>query len=329
MSGNKLLRIAGPDATNGDGFHGMIGVSVEMCRVFERIERLAASRIPLLVCGETGTGKEMVARAIARESALYPLVALNCAEISPTLAESELFGHERGAFTGASRSREGIIARADGGTLFLDEVGELSAPLQVKLLRVLESGEYRPVGSDRVRRSRFRLITATNRDLDQLVERRRFRRDLLHRLGAVRIEVPPLRHRRVDVAGLVARFLRDFREEHRSPFPESVAPDALQLLTVQPWPGNVRELRHVVEAAAALTRGALVQQDDVLQFLPTCCRPPDPAPRPLRLDERVRQMERAAIVEALEMAAGDREQAAALLGVSVATLYRKMGGARS
>ena len=327
MSRAVALRVASWRApVSRSDFHGMIGRSDAMRTVYERIERFAALPIPVLILGETGTGKEMVAQAIHQiygQNRRY--VPVNCAAIAKSLFESELFGHEAGAFTGATRRHAGILAQADGGILFLDEIGELPLSTQAKLLRVLESGEYRPVGGEQLRRASFRLIAATNQDPALLVEQGRFRIDLLHRLGSARVTIPPLRERAEDIQPIAEEFLRRVRES-RGWGPAWFSADAVTLLRTADWKGNVRELRNVIEAVAAVATDGCIDVPHLLDFLPSK-RPGTSAGSPLpSLAEVLRTAEESAIREALLRAQGNRDRAAALLGVSVATLYRRLAG---
>jgi len=298
--------------------------------VQERVRRFAASPVPLLILGETGTGKDVCAHAIwDLGGAERPFVALNCAAIPSDLMESELFGHVRGAFTGAVQARDGIMARADGGILFLDELAEMAAPAQAKLLRALETGEYRPVGSDRERKAEIRLLAASSQDLDRLAAQGRFRPELLHRLGAVRITLPPLRQRLEDVELLAGEFLQRFRARCRGPAPAEISDGALDLMKTSRWPGNVRQLRNVVEAAAAMAGAeALIGEHHVVPFLPT--GEPELASSQSfpTLSEAVERAEAAVVLEALRRSGGNREKAAQLLEVSEATFYRKLKALR-
>lgn len=309
-------------------FHQLVGASAPMRAVYERVERFARSSVPILVTGETGTGKELVAHAVwAEVGASGPFVAMNCAAIPDNLVDSELFGHERGAFTGAMRGRAGMVARASGGILFLDEIAEMLAGTQAKLLRTVETGEYRPVGSDQTRRAQFRLLAASHADLDQLVARHRFRADLFHRLGAVRIHVPPLRDRLEDVPMLVHHFLGEFRTKNEEASPVKAEREALTFLCSSRWPGNVRQLRNVVEAAAASATGA---GDDALRkhHLAEFLGPTELALESKRelpsLEEGVKRAEARLILEALRRTRGNRKEAADLLGISETTLHRKL-----
>ena len=298
----------------------MVGVSAPMQEVYDRVLRFARSTVPLMVVGETGTGKEMVAQAVHRVSGEEaPFVAVNCAALPEALVESEHFGHERGAFTGAHTRRDGLLAQADGGILFLDEVGELPPAAQAKLLRVLEAGEYRAVGATRETRARFRLVAATNRDLDAMVAAGRFRPDLLHRLGTARIALPALRDRREDIPLLAEHFLRGMRE--RGAGPAGISERALELCRAAPWPGNVRQLRHALEAAAAHTGEGVLEPEHLAALIPLA---PAAGEAPVSLRAALQTREREVIQEALARCDGNREAAAALLDVSVATLYRRI-----
>jgi len=310
---------------SGADFYGMIGRSRAMRQVFERIERFARSPVPVLILGETGTGKDMAARAIGQIAGPHrPFVALNCAAIPETLIESELFGHERGAFTGAIRRRTGIIAQANGGILFLDEIGELPVHTQAKLLRVIETGEYRPIGGERVLHSRFRVIAATNRDVDQLVARERFRLDLLHRLGAARVVMPMLSEHLEDLPALAEEFLRQFRGGNGGAGPTRLTAGALHILRSADWPGNVRQLRNVIEAAASTVSGEVIEEEHIAEIVQMNLPQARERVAPASLAETLRQTEAMAIRHALQQAGGDWRKAAALLRISRATLYRKL-----
>ena len=239
------------------GLGSLVGTSAAMRRVYSLVERLRDRSVPVLVTGESGTGKELVARALhyTRSSAAgRPFVALNCGAIPATLIESELFGHTRGAFSGAVQAKRGLVEEADGGTLFLDEIGDLPLELQVKLNRVLEGGSTRRLGDVRETHVDVRVVAATHRDLPALVRDGRFREDLYYRLNVVAIAVPPLRERKEDLLALVGRFLARLREREGQA-PLRLSPEALAMLQTYSWPGNVRELRNVIERAAILTDG--------------------------------------------------------------------------
>lgn len=304
----------------------LVGASPLMDQVRDQIVRIARSPVPVLIVGETGTGKELCADAIAQISGRNPFIPVNCAALPESLVESELFGHERGAFTGAVKDQVGVIAAANGGTLFLDELAEVPTAVQAKLLRTLESGEYRPLGSTKTFKSRFRILAATSGDIERIVSAGQLRTDLFHRLGAVRVRLPSLRERLEDVPHLAQTFLRAYLE--RSDYgPADISAEACALLARQEWPGNVRQLRNVVEAAAAVAgMSPAVEAHHVLEVVG-----PEPMIRPVTrsgtvsLSEVRRRAEEHAILEALRVAGGNRERAAKMLRVSEATLYRKLG----
>jgi DNA-binding NtrC family response regulator len=297
----------------------MVFASEPMRRLAVLVGRVAPRDVTVLVSGESGTGKERVAEAIVQASrrADRPFVRFNCAALTPELAEAELFGHTRGAFTGATRARPGLFGEADGGTLLLDEVGELAAGAQAKLLRVLQEGEVRAVGEERVRKVDVRVLAATHRELAEEVRAGRFREDLYYRLDVVHLRVPPLRERPEDVPVLARHFLARFAE--RFGVPALHAEDALvHRLAGLPWPGNVRELEHAVERLVALSPPEGLD----LSLLPGAGAG---GPRgPLALKERVQAYERGLVVEALREARGNRSEAARRLGVSRVTLHDKL-----
>jgi two-component system, NtrC family, response regulator AtoC len=303
----------------------LIGKSAVMQRVREQLARFARSPVPVLIVGETGTGKELCAAAIAQLSGRQPYVPVNCATFPDGLAESELFGHERGAFTGAVRTHTGVVALADGGVLFLDELSELPLAMQAKLLRTLESGEYRRVGSNHSLRSDFRILAATSGDLEQAIAKGRLRPDLLHRLGAVRVALPPLRQRLEDIPLLAEDFLRRYRQRCEI-CPLRIAPEACAALMQSEWPGNVRQLRNVIEGASAVASNEeIIRLPHVLQFVVPLASGPTGADGIPSLAQARKIAERRAILEALGQVGGNRERAAKLLRISQATLYRKLG----
>jgi transcriptional regulator with PAS, ATPase and Fis domain len=285
--------------------------------------------VPVLILGETGTGKELCAEAIAYLSERTPFVPVNCAAFPDGLAESELFGHERGAFTGAVRSHTGVIALADRGVLFLDELAELPSTVQAKLLRTLESGEYRPLGSTKTSRSDFRILAATSGDLDGVIASGRLRVDLLHRLGAARVALPALRDRLEDIPCLAEEFLHRYLERSETG-PTHVSAEACALLMQHDWPGNQRQLRNVIEASAAVAGcGGEIGMLHVVQFLPPVAREEGAGDVLPTLAEARARAELRAILDALTRAGGNRGRAAKLLRISEATLYRKLGRGRS
>ncbi len=251
--------------TLGLSFAGVVARSAAMQRVLAIVERVAPTTVPILLTGETGTGKGLLARTIHDRSprAARPFVAINCAALPEALLESELFGHVKGAFTGATSDHAGLFAEAEGGTVLLDEIGEMSPALQAKLLRVLEAGRVRPVGATREREVDVRIIAATHRDLRKRIADGAFREDLLYRLDVMAIEVPPLRQRRDDIAPLVEWFLADARRRHPNSRATSFTRAALRRLLDHPWPGNVRELAHVVERAVLLADGDAIDAPEL------------------------------------------------------------------
>ncbi len=236
------------------GRFGMVGKAPAMEEVYGVLAKVARTHVPVLVVGESGTGKELAARALHEQGPRRrgPWVAVNCAAIPPTLLEAELFGHVKGAFTGAHRDRRGYVAEADGGTLFLDEVGEIPPELQAKLLRFLQEGEYRPVGASKVEHAEVRVVAATNRDLKRAIADGRFREDLYYRLAVITVRMPPLRERREDVPALARDFLA--RQAERGEPSAEVTDEAMALLQAHDWPGNVRELQNELQRAATFAR---------------------------------------------------------------------------
>jgi DNA-binding NtrC family response regulator len=301
------------------GFEGLLGDSPGMRSVFELIEKVAPTRSTVLVTGDSGTGKELVARAVHARSALAEreFLAVNMTAIPADMVEAQLFGHEKGAFTGADRKREGILRSVRSGTVFLDEIGDLPMPTQVKLLRAIESHEVLPVGADRPEKVDFRLITATHRDLETAVKEGRFRQDLFYRLNVFRVRLPPLRERREDIAKLVAHFM-SLHARAMGKVPSTMSNEAMKRLLAYPWPGNVRELSNVIERATILAAGPTIEPTD----LPAEFQ--DTAAAPTELKQAVEQFERQHISWVLRTVGGNREQAARALGIDPATLYRRL-----
>ncbi len=303
-------------------FHGLVGSSPAMRQVFDLIERIGPHFSTALVSGETGTGKELVARALHALSpvANKPLVVCNCSALVPTLVESQLFGYVRGAFTGANDSRAGLFEAADGGMLFLDEVAEMTPEMQARLLRALQSGEVQRLGSPQTRRVEVRVIAATHRDLTAEVRAGRFREDLLYRLNAMEIALPPLRERGEDVLLLARHFLHCYAERFSKKL-RGFARDAEAAILRYPWPGNVRELEHAVERAAMLCPTTQVRLTDLPQNLsePAATPPLRSAGLPLM---SLKEAERRLFETAWRHTKGNRSQTAALLGISRPTLYR-------
>jgi two-component system, NtrC family, response regulator PilR len=304
----------------------MIGRSLAMQRVFELVRKVAPTRTNVLIRGESGTGKELVARALHHLSdrATRAFVAVNCGAIPENLMESELFGHIKGSFTGATSGREGVFTAASGGTLFLDEIGELSLSMQVKLLRVLQERRVRPVGGDREVDIDVRVVAATNRDLEAAIAAGEFRNDLYFRLDVVQVVLPPLRHRAEDIPLLVERFFERITREFGRPL-RGVGPDAMDWFLGHDYPGNVRELENLVERAVALETGDIL----TAQHLPgqrarsRTAEHAEFADGTVDLDQAVADLERRLIGEALRRTSGVRKEAARLLRISFRSLrYR-------
>ncbi len=307
-------------------FEELVGASPPMQRIFEQIERFAPARGAVLITGETGTGKELVAHAIHRRSPRGDklFVPLNCAAIPAELLESELFGHVRGAFTGASANREGKFAAADGGTLFLDEIGDMDLRLQAKLLRALQEGVIEPVGGNRRIRVDVRIVSSTHRKLEEAIASGAFREDLYYRLNVLRIELPPLRERSDDVPALAAAFLAEFgRELGKGAL--ALGNEARAVLRAYRWPGNVRELRNAMERAAVLANGSELGAALARELLPRAAQLEDAAaPATLDLDAALNEVERKTILRALAAASDNKVEAARLLGIGERTLWTKL-----
>jgi two-component system response regulator PilR (NtrC family)/two-component system response regulator HydG len=300
------------------GFEGLVGDSPAIRAIFALIDRVAPTRATVLVTGESGTGKELVARGIHARSSVadQPFMAINMAALPIEMVEGLLFGHERGAFTGAERQREGLLRSVNGGTVFLDEIGELPLGAQAKLLRAIETREVLPLGANRAVPVDFRLIAATNKDLESAIKDGRFRQDLYFRVNVFRIDVTPLRERREDIPALVSHFVGHHCRNLGRP-PLTVSAEAARMLREYAWPGNVRELSNVIERAAILA----VDQTIDPEHLPAELGATVAAPTDLRL--AMQRAERQHIASVLSMVGGAREKAAALLGIDPATLYRK------
>ncbi|HTV39542.1 MAG TPA: sigma-54 dependent transcriptional regulator [Candidatus Sulfotelmatobacter sp.] len=308
------------------GMENIVGNSPAMKEIFDVVQQVAPTRATILLTGESGTGKEVFAKAIHQLSprAKQPFVAVHCAALSPTLLESELFGHEKGAFTGAHERRIGRFEQAQGGTLFLDEIGEIDAVIQVKLLRFLGERTFERVGSSKTLTADVRLVAATNKNLEELVKAGTFREDLFFRLRVVEIALPPLRERTGDIPLLAQRFLREFAAENEKAVNEFTA-DALELLMRYSWPGNVRELRTAIEHAVVLCRGGKISARDLPPSIrsggvavthPGQALPPN--------DLTVKEAEKQLIVRALKETNGNRTLAAEKIGMSRRTFHRKL-----
>lgn len=307
------------------GLENIIGESPAMQEVLDVVKQVAPTRATVLLLGESGTGKELIAKAIHQLSprAKQPMVSVHCAALSPTLLESELFGHEKGAFTGAHERRIGRIEQAQGGTLFLDEIGEIDASVQIKLLRFLGERTFERVGSNKTLVADVRLVAATNKNLEELVKAGTFREDLFFRLRVVEIVLPPLRQRISDVPLLAQSFLREFAAENNKPVREFTA-DALEALMGYNWPGNVRELRTAIEHAVVLCRGEKISARDLPASVRSGAATADPQRALGRSDLTVTEAEKQLILRALKESKGNRTRAAKKIGMSRRTLHRKL-----
>jgi two-component system response regulator HydG len=303
-------------------FENIIGTSPEMQQVFKSVAQVAPSRATVLLSGESGTGKELVAAAIHHRSTRNkgPFVRLHCAALAETLLESELFGHERGSYTGADRRREGRFEQADAGTLFLDEIGDISPSTQVKLLRVLQEREFERVGGNQTIKVDVRVIAATNRELRKMVDEGRFREDLYYRLNVINITLPPLRKRKSDVAALAQHFLKRYASENEKKV-ERIGDEALAQLVNYPWPGNVRELENVLERAVVLAEGESIEARHLPAELGAGS---DATGIPAIPGASMAEVERYAILKTLEAQGGSTSKAADVLGISVRKIQYKL-----
>jgi two-component system response regulator HydG len=313
------------------GTENVIGSSPAMRHVLELAAQVAPSSATILITGESGVGKEVVAKAIHDLSPRHDkgFIKVSCAALPETLLEAELFGYEKGAFTGAIARREGRFELAHGGTLFLDEVGDINPSIQVKLLRVLQSGEFERLGGGRTLKSDARLIAATNSALKALVEQKKFREDLFYRLNVIQIEIPPLRERREDIPLLADHFLRIYSSKNNKPL-EAISKDALDILMHYRWPGNVRELENALERAVVLTRTAMITPADMPEDISKAVR----QNQELVSGDRVlnipigkvplKDIERLVMEETLKQSKGNKNVASKILGISTRTLYRRM-----
>ena len=305
------------------GLDQIVGQSKQMKDVFGKIQRAAPVDSTVLILGETGTGKELVAQALHHNSPRKkgPFVAVNCAAVPATLVESELFGHVRGAFTGATDRRIGRFEQADGGTLFIDEIGDFELGLQAKLLRVLESFTVTPVGGHEDHKVNVRVIAATMRDIRKMIEEGKFREDLYYRLNVVTIQLPPLRQRTDDIPLLVEHFLKEISEQKHTA-PKRMSPEVMRHFESYRWPGNVRELRHTLERMMIFAEGDALTEKDLPDEI--MASPQLTTPRELPFNLKMDELERMAITRALEQCEGNRTHAADRLGISVRTLQRKL-----
>jgi DNA-binding NtrC family response regulator len=326
----SLRSVARP--AGGDEVLPIVHDNPGMAALVTQAETAARTDSTILLTGESGTGKDVLARMIHSKSARqnFPMITVNCGALPENLFESEFFGHERGAFTGASSLRRGLLEAADGSTLFLDEIGDMPLVMQVKLLHFLEQGRFRRVGSTRDQTADVRVIAATNRNLPEEVERQSFRADLFYRLNVVSLQVPPLRERPEDVAKLMAHFLEIYRQRFNRPGLD-LSSDARQRLQAYAWPGNVRELRNCLERAAAISLSDIIEADQIpflnaerVSVIAGAAAPIAAATAPQSAPATLEDLEREHILRVLSESDGNRERAAAILGISSRTLYRKL-----
>jgi DNA-binding NtrC family response regulator len=306
-------------------FGDVFGRSVEMRRIFTMLKKISPSDITVTIEGETGTGKELVARGIHSHSQRVkgPFVVIDCGSISRSLIESELFGHEKGAFTGATQARSGAFEMADGGTIFIDEIGELGLEMQPKLLRVLEQREVRRVGGNEVFQVDVRVIAATNKDLVTEVQKGRFREDLFYRISAVRIHLPPLRERGEDIPLLAQKFTKELSEPYRGAEDVTVSAEALEILRHNHWPGNVRELKNVITRAMAMGSDKVLRLRDFIIPLSSEGKTQASSLNSL-VGKTLEEIEKAAIMKTLRAHGGNKSAAARVLGIAYSTLYEKI-----
>ena len=315
------------------GFANMVGRSESMRALFDLVERVAQSPAPVLLRGESGSGKELVARALHAQGPRRerPFVPVNCTALPESLLESELFGHVRGAYTGATTARRGLFVEADGGTLFLDEIGDMAPALQSRLLRAIEDGEVRAVGSDAVRRVDVRVIAATHQDVEERVRAGAFRNDLFYRLNVVPLRVPPLRSRPEDIPLLIEHFLAQAQKDNPASPARRFAPEVIAAMARAPWPGNVRELQNVVERLVIVATREQVELGDLEAQAPGAVPWGDPPPLAEAKQKLVtlRQLESDYIAWVMAQCGGNKTRAAEVLGVDVSTLYRRGKGGDS
>ncbi|HLQ51098.1 MAG TPA: sigma-54 dependent transcriptional regulator, partial [Terriglobales bacterium] len=318
---NRLLR---QKIKSKEGLGNIVGRAPEMEKLYRFICKAASSAYPVLIHGESGTGKELVARSIHFSGPNHdkPFIPVDCGSLVPTLIESELFGYVKGAFTGANRSKEGLLSLANGGTVFLDEIGELGTDLQVKLLRALQEKEIRPVGATRPVSINVRILAATNRNLETAVEQGNFRKDLYFRLNVLSLRVPPLRERKQDIPLLVGHFLD--RLSRLTGSQRIISDEALKIMLAYDWPGNVRELENCLERASAMSSGPLIHSGDLPTALQNAMRQQSNADMRQSTIIPIAQLEREAILNALRQLKGDKLEAAKKLGMGKTTLYRKI-----
>ncbi len=319
---NRLLK---ERLDNRYGYDRIIGTSPAMQKLFETISLVSPTDATVLLLGESGTGKEMIANAIHQNSDRKdkPFIKVNCAALPETLLESELFGHEKGAFTGATASKQGRFQLAHKGSIFLDEIGEMAPMTQAKILRVLQEREFEPIGGARTVKIDTRVIAATNIDLEEAIQAGRFREDLYYRLNVVTVQIPPLKDRKEDILLLANFFLDRFNKKNQRML-KGFAPKVKELFMNYAWPGNVRELENTIERAVILSRDDVITPDDLPDAFDPPSRPPDGRPAPLSEPRTLKDVEREMILRTLEETSGNRTHAAKILGVSRRTLQLKL-----
>lgn len=320
MAENRQLKAQLADLT---GEQNLVGQSASFRAALAVVKQVAASATTVLLTGESGTGKELFARMLHQLSdrADKPFVALNCAALPETILESELFGYEKGAFTGATQRKIGRFEAADGGTLFLDEIGELSPQVQVRLLRVLQESAFERLGSNTPTRVDVRIIAATHRDIEDELEAGNFREDLYYRLNVVNIEIPPLRRRADDIPLLAQHFLNQYRQKNKRAI-DRLSPACIDALLAYKWPGNVRELENVMERAVVLDRDGVIDLDDLPEHITSF--EPDARHITIPLGTTLEEIEKRVLEETLKLTGGDKKLAAKLLDISTRTIYRKV-----
>lgn len=311
-----------------DSFCNIVGKSEQMQKIYCLIEAVAVTRATVLITGESGTGKRLIAHAIHKcneEERKKPFVEVSCGALTETLLESELFGHVKGAFTGAIKDKPGRFELANAGTIFLDEIDAFSPALQVKLLRVLQDGEFERVGDNKTLKGDVRIIAATNQNLQDLIAQNKFRKDLYYRLNIISIEIPPLRERKEDIPLLIADFIKR-HTKHLSKKIEGISEEALSILNNYNWPGNIRELENIIERAIILSKGPIIDSGDLPEFLHHTKPAEETSAKRagLKLKEALKSPEKDIIIETLELVSWNRNEAAKKLGINRTTLYKKM-----
>ena len=319
---NQSLKSEIKELKQKHGYSRIIGKSAAITRLMDTVAQVAPTRASVLITGESGTGKELVADALHELSprASKPFIKVHCASLSPTLLESELFGHEKGAFTGAVSQKKGRFELADGGSIFLDEIGEIDLATQVKILRVLQERSFERVGGEETIKVDVRIIAATNRNLEEEVKKGTFREDLYYRLNVVHINVPPLRERKEDIPLLIASFIKTFNEEDGKSV-EGFTPAARKLLLAYSWPGNIRELRNVVESCVVMARGKWIDENELPEQITSASKQSELS---IKLGTTLSDAERQLIISTIDYCQGNKTKAAEVLGIGRKTLHRKL-----